>query len=154
MKFRPLVSFVFVCLLACTTAAQVNTPQYKSKEKALADIRAVIDKQRDAWNKGDVEGYMDGYDRTENTTFISGDTVVRGWKTVLERYQKGFDTPEKMGQLTFSDLEMNLLSKDSAVVLGSWSLKRANDQPHGKFSLIFKKSKVGWRIILDHTSTA
>ncbi|HEY6805781.1 MAG TPA: DUF4440 domain-containing protein [Pyrinomonadaceae bacterium] len=153
MKFSSLVSFFIIGLLASTAAAQVNTPQYKAKEKALADIHAVIDKQCDAWNKGDIEGYMDGYDRTEDTTFISGDTVVRGWNTVLERYKKGFDTPEKMGQLTFSDLEMTLLSKDTAVVIGSWSLKRANDQPHGKFSLIFKKTKAGWRIILDHTSS-
>ena len=41
---------------------------------------------------------------------------------------------------------------DAAVVLGSWSLARAGDNPHGKFTLIFRKFKDGWRIVHDHTS--
>jgi len=125
-----------------------------SNEKALAAIRAVMDAQRDAWNKGDVEGYMDGYDRSDKTVFVSGDTVTRGWQTVLERYKKGYNTREKMGQLTFSDLDITLLSKDTAVVIGRWLLKRESDEPHGRFTLIFKKTKQGWRIIHDHTSSA
>jgi ketosteroid isomerase-like protein len=97
---------------------------------------------------------MEGYDKSANTVFVSGDNVNRGWKTVLERYKKSYDSREKMGQLEFSDLEITLLSKDSAVVLGRWLLKRGNDEPHGRFSLIFKKTKSGWRIIHDHTSSA
>jgi uncharacterized protein (TIGR02246 family) len=122
--------------------------------KSIAAIRAVLDAQRDAWNKGDIEGYMDGYDRSDNTVFLSGDNVTRGWKTVLERYKRSYDTREKMGELTFSDLEVTVLSKDSAVVLGRWLLKRSKDEPHGRFTLIFKKTKQGWRIIHDHTSSA
>ena len=94
------------------------------------------------------------FDALTNTVFVSGDNVTRGWKTVLERYKKNYDTPEKMGKLTFSDLEMNMLSKDTAVVIGKWLLKRSNDEPHGRFTLIFKKTGHGWRIIHDHTSSA
>lgn len=141
-------SLVIILLLANMSSAQ--TP---SENKSIAAIRAVIEAQRDAWNKGDVEGYMAGYDVSDNTVFVSGDTVTHGWKTVLERYKKGYDTREKMGQLTFSDLEFTILSKDSAVVVGRWLLKRANDEPHGRFTLIFKKTKQGWRIIHDHTSS-
>ena len=57
-----------------------------------------------------------------------------------------------MGALKFSDVEITVLSKDSAMVLGSWSLARASDNPHGKFTLIFRKFKNGWRIVHDHTS--
>lgn len=120
----------------------------------VSAIQAVIEAQRDAWNKGDIAGYMDGYERSETTVFVSGDTITRGWQTVLERYKKGYDTREKMGQLTFSDLEVTMLSKDAAVVVGRWLLKRVNDEPHGRFTLIFKKTKQGWRIIHDHTSSA
>lgn len=125
-----------------------------ANDKSANAIRAVLEAQRDAWNKGDIEGYMDGYDRSENTVFVSGDNVTRGWKTVLERYKKTYDSREKMGDLTFSDLEITVLSKDSAVVLGKWHLKRSNDEPHGRFTLVFKKTKQGWRIIHDHTSSA
>ena len=128
--------------------------QSAADKRSINAIRAVLDAQRDAWNKGDIEGYMDGYDRSDNTVFVSGDTVTHGWKTVLERYQKVYDTREKMGELSFSDLEITLLSKDSAVVLGRWLLKRSKDEPHGRFTLIFKKTKRGWRIVHDHTSSS
>jgi uncharacterized protein (TIGR02246 family) len=147
--------------LVCTVATlllifNLSTPliaQKVSDNKSIAAIRAVIEAQRDAWNKGDIEGYMDGYERSNKTVFVSGDTVTRGWQTVLERYKKAYDTREKMGELTFSDLEVTLLSKDAAVVVGRWLLKRSKDEPHGRFTLIFKKTKQGWRIIHDHTSS-
>ena len=131
--------------------AQTRTPQFT---KAEAAIRAVLDAQAAAWNRGDLEGYMDGYDRSPNTEFVGGDTITRGWQTVLDRYKKNYNSREKMGVLTFSDLEITMLSKDAALVLGRWRLKRANDEPHGTFSLVFRKTKAGWRIVHDHSSSA
>jgi len=149
---RCLLSFLSIIILLLSMSPGSNA-QSASDNKSIAAIRAVIEAQRDAWNKGDIEGYMDGYDRSDNTVFVSGDSVTHGWKTVLDRYKKGYDTREKMGQLTFSDLEFTILSKDSAVVVGRWLLKRSKDEPHGRFTLIFKKTKQGWRIIHDHTSS-
>ena len=143
---------VVVILLSVPVATLAQRSSKTKSAQSIAAIKAVMDAQRDAWNRGDVEGYMDGYERSEKTVFVSGDNVTRGWQTVLERYKKSYDTREKMGVLTFSDLEINVLSNDSAVVLGSWSLKRANDQPHGKFTLIFRRTSKGWRIVHDHTS--
>lgn len=131
-----------------------TTGRSKHFTKAEIAIRAVLDAQRDAWNRGDIEGYMDGYDRSTNTVFVSGDRLTRGWQTVLERYKRGYDTREKMGVLAFSDLEITLLSKDAALVLGRWHLKRTNDEPHGMFTLLFRKTKAGWKIVHDHTSSA
>jgi uncharacterized protein (TIGR02246 family) len=130
------------------------TAQNTADNKSVAAIKAVLAAQRDAWNKGDIEGYMAGYEVSESTVFVSGDNVTHGWKTVLEHYKKSYDTREKMGELTFSDLEVTMLNKDSAVVVGRWLLKRSKDEPHGRFTLIFKKTKSGWRIIHDHTSSA
>jgi len=121
---------------------------------AEAAIRAVLDAQAAAWNRGDVEGYMDGYDRSPNTEFVGGDSITRGWQQVLDRYKQKYDTREKMGVLTFSDLKINLVSKDAALVLGRWRLKRASDEPHGTFTLLFRKTKAGWRIVHDHSSSA
>ena len=129
-----------------------NSRKPSRTSPSIAAIRAVLDAQRDAWNRGDIEGYMDGYDRSTDTVFISGDNVTRGWQTVLERYKKSYDTREKMGVLTFSELEINLLNQTSAVVLGRWMLKRVNDEPRGRFTLIFKRTKKGWKIVHDHTS--
>ena len=126
----------------------------KRESKIIAAVRAVIDAQREAWNRGDVEGYMDGYARSEDTIFVSGDSVTRGWQTVLDRYKKNYNSREKMGTLTFSGLEITPIGGDAAIVLGRWRLQRAHDEPHGRFTLIFRKTKQGWRIVHDHTSSA
>jgi beta-aspartyl-peptidase (threonine type) len=117
-----------------------------------AAIRAVIDNQAAAWNRGDIDAFMTGYARSPETTFVSGDEVTHGWQTVHDRYAKKYDSREKMGTLTFSDLTITLLCDDAAIVVGSWRLQRKDDQPHGKFTLLFRKLPEGWRIVLDHTS--
>lgn len=115
-------------------------------------IRAVLDNQVAAWNRGDIDSFMAGYARSKDTTFVAGDQVTRGWQTVRDRYASKYNTREKMGTLTFSGLTITRLSADAAIVLGSWSLERKNDRPHGKFTLLFRKLPEGWRIVLDHTS--
>jgi beta-aspartyl-peptidase (threonine type) len=117
-----------------------------------AAIRAVLDAQVAAWNRGEVDGFMAGYAHSPNTTFVSGDEVTRGWQTVRDRYAKKYDSREKMGTLTFSGLTITPIADDAALVLGSWSLERKGDRPHGKFTLLFRRLPEGWRIVLDHTS--
>lgn len=158
MKANSLKSVVIVLLLAAAispASPQVIAQSRSSYDIKAADaIKAVINAQAAAWNRGDLEGYMDGYDRSPNTEFVGGDTITRGWQTVLDRYRKNYSSREKMGALTFSDLRITILSKDAALVLGRWHLKRANDDPHGTFSLLFRKTKAGWRIVHDHSSSA
>jgi ketosteroid isomerase-like protein len=115
-------------------------------------IRAVLEAQAAAWNRGDIDGFMQGYAHSPRTIFISGDEVTRGWETVRDRYAKKYNSREQMGALTFSGLTITRLCDDAAIVLGSWSLKRAKDQPHGKFTLLFRRLPEGWRIVMDHTS--
>lgn len=149
--FYSFILFGFIAALPVSARCQRSSTASESSQ-SIAAIRAVLEAQRDAWNRGDIDGYMDGYDRSEKTVFVSGDNVNRGWQTVLERYKRTYDTREKMGVLTFSDLEITLLGSNSASVLGRWSLKRATDEPHGRFTLIFKRTTKGWRIVHDHTS--
>lgn len=120
--------------------------------KPEAAIRKVMDEQVAAWNRGDLEGFMQGYWRSEKLTFTSGDEITRGWQKSLDNYRKSYNTKEKMGVLTFAVHELTILSKDAAVVLGSWAIKREKDNPHGKFTVVFRKFKEGWRIVMDHTS--
>jgi len=115
-------------------------------------IAAILDVQTAAWNRGEIDAFMAGYARSPETTFVSGDEVTRGWQTVRDRYAKKYDSREKMGTLTFSGLTITRLCDDAAIVLGSWSLERKEDRPHGKFTLLFRRLPEGWRIVLDHTS--
>ncbi len=154
MRYSCSVLICLAMLFSCAVARSAPSQTGKSDPKAEAAIRAVLDAQRDAWNRGDIEGYMDGYDRSPKTEFVGGDSISRGWQTVLDRYKKNYNSREKMGTLTFSEIEITLLSKDAALVLGRWRLKRANDEPHGTFTLLFRKTKAGWRIVHDHSSSA
>jgi ketosteroid isomerase-like protein len=121
-------------------------------EKIKADIRKVMDEQVAAWNKGDIDSFMKGYWNSPQMTFVSGDNVTKGWQPTLERYKKSYDSRAKMGVLSFTDLEITVTSKNSAVVLGRFTLVRESDKPTGMFTLNFRKFKDGWKIILDHTS--
>lgn len=147
-------AFLLFAFVPINLQAQAPAKPNKRDAQSVAAIRAVMEEQSDAWNRGDIEGFMDGYARSDGTVFVSGDNVTRGWQTVLDRYKKGYDSREKMGTLTFSDLEINLVGKDGAVVLGRWHLQRSKDEPHGRFTLVFRKTKQGWRIVHDHTSSA
>jgi uncharacterized protein (TIGR02246 family) len=123
-------------------------------ERDAKAIRAVLDAQVAAWNRGEIEAFMDGYERSEKTVFVGGDNVTRGWQTVLDRYKKNYDTREKMGTLSFSDMEITPLGNDSALVLMRWHLQRAKDEPHGRSTLIMRRTKQGWKIVHDHSSAA
>jgi uncharacterized protein (TIGR02246 family) len=142
-------------LLSMTSAFaqnKANPNQHAAKDAAA--IQAVLDTQVAAWNRGDIEGFMDGYERSDKTVFVGGDNVTRGWQTVLDRYKRNYDTREKMGTLTFSDLEITPLGNDSALVLMRWHLQRAKDEPHGRSTLIMRRTKQGWKIVHDHSSAA
>lgn len=118
----------------------------------LTAVRAVLDAQVAAWNRGDIEAYMAGYAPGDDTTFVGSDSVTRGWKTVLERYKKKYDSKAKMGTLSFADLELRPLGADDVVATGAWNLKRESDAPHGRFTVIFHRTPAGWRIVYDHSS--
>jgi ketosteroid isomerase-like protein len=143
-------------LFASTSTSSVLAPAGKERDRvsAVVQIRSVLRAQQDAWNRGDIDGFMNGYARSKSTVFISEDTLRRGWETVRDRYREKYSDRAKMGTLTFSDLEITPLSPDSAMVLGCWRLERANDRPHGRFTLIFRRLPEGWRIVHDHTSAA
>jgi len=117
-------------------------------------IKKVLNEQAIAWNKRDIEGYMAGYRQSDSLRFASGGNVSYGWQTTLDRYQKGYPDKAAMGKLIFSDIDIDLISPESAVVFGKWELERETDHPWGLFTLIFKKTDEGWRIVHDHTSSA
>jgi uncharacterized protein (TIGR02246 family) len=119
-----------------------------------AQVRQVLEDQTSAWNRGDIRGYMEGYDKSAETTFVSA-TITKGHAEVLANYLKRYPTREKMGTLGFSGLEIRLLGPDYAAVIGKFHLDRsagAGGEASGIFTLLFHKTSQGWKIILDHTS--
>jgi uncharacterized protein (TIGR02246 family) len=138
-----------IALAFLTMAAGISGA---AADDSANQIRTVMAAQVTAWNRGDIEGFMDGYARSNTTEFVSGDRLTRGWQTVRDRYRKKYTTREKMGRLTFSDIKVSLLGADAALVVGRWQLAGPKDKPHGIFTLLFRRTSAGWRIVHDHTS--
>ena len=118
------------------------------------EIHKVLDDQVAAWNRGDIPVFMEGYDKSESTTFV-GTAITKGHAQVLANYIKRYPTREKMGTLRFSDLEIRLLGTDYASVIGRFHLERGSEsggEAAGIFTLLFQKTGQGWKVILDHTS--
>jgi len=115
---------------------------------------AVLDAQAAAWNQGDIEKYMAGYARSDSLRFASGGKVSYGWQTTLERYREGYPDRVAMGILTFSDIDITVISDDAVFVFGKWELQKVDERPWGLFTLVFRKTDEGWRIVHDHTSSA
>ena len=128
-----------------------NAREHRVTARDLDAIRIVLNDQAAAWNQGDIDGYMAGYARNEETMFV-GAEVTRGWTKVRDRYKVKYDSAAKMGKLNFSDLMLRPLGSDDVVVTGAWELTREADKPHGRFTLIVHRTPVGWRIVYDHSS--
>jgi len=125
-----------------------------------AALRAAMNAQAAAWNKGDVAGFMRAYENSPETTFV-GSTVNKGYEPILKRYQANYTNAAQMGTLTFSNLQIRLLpsscgSVEYAVMTGNFHLERtqkgAATKDDGIFSLVWHKGPDGWKIVLDHTS--
>lgn len=116
------------------------------------EILKVMQEQQAAWNRGDLEGFMQGYWKSDSLLFIGSKGPNYGWQKTLDNYKKSYPNKEEMGILEFSDMKVKPLGKNYAQVLGKWKLKRATDEPNGIYTLIFQKFRVGWKIISDHTN--
>lgn len=149
-----LLRSAFVIAALAGSVGHLASAPLSSEKGAQREIRAVLNAQAAAWNRGDVDAYIDGYARAASTEFISGDTLTRGWRTVRDRYRKKYNNRAKMGTLTFSEVQITTLAPDAALVVGRWRLVRRNDKPHGFFTLLFRRTSGGWRIVHDHTSSA
>jgi len=152
MRAQPRLAFV---LLLALLAACISKPDSKGDTDQVGRaIRAVMEAQEAAWNRGDIDGFMDGYERGETTTFVSGGEITHGWQTVLDRYKQRYSSPEKMGTLGFSELDIQPIGPSYALADGRWQLTRSGDAPHGRFTLLFRQTSNGWRIIHDTTTSA
>jgi uncharacterized protein (TIGR02246 family) len=149
----------FVTLTIC--AALFGLGDWSAKAAARSDrntdqaaIAGVLMAQVEAWNRGDVDAFLEGYWKSPELSFSGTNGITRGWDGVRERYKKNYADRAAMGELDFSVLEFRFLGNDAALVLGHWHLKREKGDIGGVFSLVWQKFPEGWKIIHDHTSQA
>jgi len=119
------------------------------------EIRAMLKNSEAAWNRGDLVAFAGDYEDSPGTTFVGKEVTRGGPEAILGRYRHAYPTPEAMGTLTFSEIEVRPLGKDYALALGRFALKRSaagGGDASGRFTLVLHMGKTGWKIIHDHSS--
>jgi len=152
---------ILVILACCSTACRdggaergSDGPDFDAATD-VEQIRALLIEQQNDWNAGDIRGFMEGYLKSDSLRFASGGAYRYGWQATLERYLTTYPDRDAMGQLTFSDLDIDVLSPDWALAFGAWNLVRggAYEDIGGLFTLVLVRTDDGWRIKFDHTSS-
>ena len=160
MNLRDLASTLLVASLlsfpspAPLTAQDRPLAQLRTLSRQELDIIKVLTAQENAWNRGDLDGFLRGYKESPDTLFI-GRQISRGFNPLVEDYRHNYPTKDAMGTLTFSDLETHLLDEHFAVVLGKYRVdrsKKAGGPADGFFSLVLEDTEKGWKIVVDHTT--
>jgi ketosteroid isomerase-like protein len=120
-----------------------------------SEIRTLLTTQQDAWNRGDLVAFMEAYENSPGIAFVGQTGVRHGYREILERYRSRYGTSEAMGQLRYTILEFDALGDGFARLIGKFELQRTaagGGNASGYFTLIFRKTPKGWKIIHDHTS--
>lgn len=138
---RLLATVLLVCFFNCTY----------SQPKAELAIRAVMQKQVNDWNNGNIDGFMQTYWKSDSLLFVSAPPTY-GWQQTLDRYKKHYPDTAAMGKLNFNLIQVKVLSAQYSFVAGHWHLARSMGDAGGYFTLLFKKIKGQWYIIADHSS--
>lgn len=115
-------------------------------------IRKVLQDQLEAWNRYDLEGFMQGYWKSDSLKFYGSSGVTYGWQNTLERYKKHYPSREHTGTLRFVLHEITPIEKNSYYVMGEYHLDRAVGNANGIFMIIFRRIDGQWRIVADTSS--
>jgi len=119
------------------------------------EIHVMLKNAEAAWNRGDLASFAADYEDSPETTFIGRDVVRGGRNAILERYRQRYPNREAMGTLTFSEIEIRPLAPVLSLVTGKYALRRTaagGGNAAGRFTLVLRKTTVGWKIIHDHSS--
>ena len=123
-----------------------------AQTKAAEAIENTLAAQQIAWNKGDIDGFMQYYWKSDSLLFLGKSGPTFGWQNTLNNYKKGYPDKATMGSLDFKILKIEKFSKKTYQVVGKWHLSRIKDEVGGYFTLIWKKINGRWLIVQDHTS--
>ncbi len=143
--------FLFILLVICTIGL-LNVQAQHDHHPDKAAIKGILQQQVFAWNQQNIEGFMKYYWNSPDLRFVSKNGITYGWENIKNNYLKSYPTASSMGGLSFEIKAIDLLSKNDALVVGSWKIKGDNTEKGGYFTLHFKKIKKVWYIVMDHTS--
>jgi hypothetical protein len=141
--------FIACIVLWCSCESSSNASGDSSFENDKAEILKVMDQQVNAWNAFDLEGFMQGYWKSDALKFYGSNGVTQGWEQTLKNYKNRYPSRDYTGELNFTIDAISNIEKGSYYVMGQYHLKRSVGDANGIFMVIFKKIDGMWKIIAD-----
>jgi ketosteroid isomerase-like protein len=143
MKHYLTAAILILCLFSCTNK------HFEQDKKAIITI---MDTQAKCWSNGDIEGFMDGYWKSDSLRFLGRRGLTKGWQTTLNNYKKFYPDRQTMGTLKFNYISFEQMNDKNMFVVGKWTLEREKDSLSGYYSLLWGKIDGQWKVIFDHTN--
>jgi ketosteroid isomerase-like protein len=141
---------ILVYLLFCVSTFSQAQKKFDQLAEGNA-IRTVLAQQVADWNNFNIEGFMQGYWKSDSLLFI-GAKITHGWDSTLARYKKSYPNKEAMGILRFEIIRLQFTAGDACLITGRYFLQRKADNPSGVFTLLLRKKSGKWVVVYDHTS--
>jgi ketosteroid isomerase-like protein len=141
-------------VFATSLSLPAQSTQLKTASQQELDVIKVLLKQEAAWNRGDLDGFAEGYMNSPDTLFINNQ-IQRGFSKMVAAYHHDYPSKEAMGQLSFSELEVYPIDEKVAACIGRYRLERSKKNggnAEGLFSMVLEKTENGWKIVVDHTT--
>ncbi|SDS23677.1 YybH family protein [Winogradskyella sediminis] len=152
MKYILAIAIALLCFSCISIKADVTTETTNTDDStslAEAGIRLVMEAQEIAWNNHDLEGFMQGYWKSDSLKFYGSRGLTYGWDQTLANYKKGYPTKAESGTLHFVINDISKIEGDNYWVMGEYHLKRQAGDANGVFMIIFKKIDGEWKIVAD-----
>jgi ketosteroid isomerase-like protein len=149
MAFLPYMLAATLIVSGCTIEIEEegDSDLHGSVERMLAG-------SAEAWNGGVLDGFMDDYLESENTTYIGGGGLLTGYDEIYERYAPLFEPGASRDSLRFENIRTRRLAVVEAIATARWVLYQGDEiTGSGPFTLVLRHTSNGWKIIHDHSSS-
>lgn len=126
-------------------------------EEDEADLRssveAMLDESAAAWNRGELDVFMDDYLDSDATTYIGASGVLRGFDAIRGRYASSFEPGAERDSLRFENVRARRLGAIDGLITARWVLHQEGTVTgSGPVTLVVRHTSAGWKIIHDHSS--
>jgi len=149
LLYSLLITLLFTSCISVKADINSTAEESTDYELAEASIRLVLEKQVTAWNKHDLEGFMDGYWKSDQLKFYGASGLTLGWDQTLANYKKRYPTKRETGTLNFVINDISIIEGNNYWVMGEYHLKREIGDAEGIFIIIFKQINGEWKIVAD-----
>lgn len=152
---RALTSMAIVVASIAWLSCRSHEPPAKPSDPVglQAAVDTLLVASAEAWNAGELDGFLEWYRRSPETTYIGSSGLVRGWEAIRARYAPLFEPGAARDWLRFEGLAARPLGPNLGLATARYVLVQGDSvTATGIFTLIVRREPEGWRIVHDHSS--